>query len=78
MFVSLPGVFAREAFDFHVMPEKLHWKDHVSGLAIFKQYLDSLIPLFDAIVGYYPFHVVYLISLWRHSVCFENGFEVFL
>ena len=44
MFVSLPGVFAREAFDFHVMPEKFHWKDHVSGLTIFKQYLDSLIP----------------------------------
>ena len=44
MFVLLPGVFARQAFDFHVMPEKFDWKDHVSGLAIFKQYLDSLIP----------------------------------
>ena len=44
MFVSLPSVFAREAFDFHVMPEKFHWKEQVSDLAIFKQHLDSLIP----------------------------------
>ena len=47
MFVSMPSVFAREAFDFHVMPEKFHWtcwKEHVSDLAIFKQHLDSLIP----------------------------------
>ena len=44
MFVSLPSVFAREAFDFHVMPEKVPWKEHVSDLAIFKQHLDSLIP----------------------------------
>ena len=28
-------------------------------------------------MGYYSFHIVYLISLWRHNVCFENGFEVF-
>ena len=44
MFVSLPSVFARETFDFHVMPEKFHWKEHVSDLAIFTQRLDSLIP----------------------------------
>ena len=44
MFVSLPSVFAREAFDFHVMPEKVPWKEHVSDLAIFKQHLDCLIP----------------------------------
>ena len=44
MFVLLPGVFARDAFDVHVMPEKFHWKDYVSDLAVFKQYLDSLIP----------------------------------
>ena len=44
MFVSLPSVFARETFDFHVMPEKFHWKEHVSDIAIFTQRLDSLIP----------------------------------
>lgn len=30
--VSLPIVFLREAFDFHVIPEKFRWKDHVSDL----------------------------------------------
>ena len=44
MFDLLPSVFAREAFDFHVMPKKFHWKEHVNDLAIFKQHLDSLIP----------------------------------
>ena len=28
-------------------------------------------------MGYCSFHIEYLISLWRHNVCFENGFEVF-
>ena len=24
------------------------------------------------IVGFYPFHATYLISLWQRKVCFEN------
>ena len=55
MFVSLPSVFVREAFDFHVMPEKFHWKDHVSDLAIFKQQIDSLIPALWVTILFTPY-----------------------
>ena len=37
-------VFARQAFGFHGMPGKFILKQIVSAYAIFKQYLDSLIP----------------------------------
>ena len=55
MFDSLPSVFARVAFDFHVMPEKFHWKEHVNGLAIFKQHLDSLIPALWVTIHFTPY-----------------------
>ena len=55
MFDSLPSVFAREAFDFHVMPEKFHWKEHVNDLAIFKQHLDSLIPALWVTIHFTPY-----------------------
>ena len=54
MFDSLPSVFAREAFDFHVMSEKFHWKD-VNDLAIFKQHLDSLIPALWVTIHFTPY-----------------------
>ena len=55
MFVSLPSVFAGEAFDFHEMPEKFHWKNHVSDLVIFKQHLDSLIPALWVTILFTPY-----------------------
>ena len=55
MFDTLPSVFAREAFDFHVMPEKFHLKEHVNDLAIFKQHLDSLIPALWVTIHFTPY-----------------------
>ena len=59
-------VFARQTFVFHGMPGTFIWKQYVSAYAIFKQYLDSLIPALQVSI------------LFIQNICLVCGSEMFV